>query len=278
VLRTQNPLRLIAPRGGFVGKLRLVLAVVAAMLLVAVPAPQLARASDPILIGDYVRVVPNKAAIRAGAGPTEPLVYRMYKNEIAKVVSGPYGCPLPPAECTRGWYEVQYRKWSGFMRQDRFAYTGLAGTTIAARNPRIVVVSLARQQLEAYENGILVLVTPVTTGRRYEPELVTPTGRTEVLAKLSPYTFHSPWPEGHRFWYPDITVRYAIRFREGGYYLHDTPSRTRGGFGYGTDVPHEDPDGVTRDGSRGCINMPVWAVTKLWGWIVEGDPVKVIEG
>ena len=33
-----------------------------------------------------------------------------------------------------------------------------------------------------------------------------------------------------------------------------------------------------RDGSRGCINMPVWAVTKLFAWITEGDPVKVIEG
>ncbi len=266
---------------------RLLIAVVAAALLIGLPQPQMARAADPLptdrlVPGDYVRIVTNKGDLRAGPTGQHPAAYRMHKGEIAKVISEPVGCLPAPDPCNRGWYEVHFREgpsldWTGFIRRPKLAYTGLAGERIGSKFERIVVVSLARQQAEAYENGELFLISPVTTGRRREPELITPTGKTPVTAKLSPYTFNSPWPEGHPFWYASITVDHAIRFRPGGYYLHPTPSRPRGGFGYGTDIPHVDPDGVTRDGSRGCINMPDWGALAMWDWITVGTPVKVVE-
>ncbi|MGH7612405.1 MAG: L,D-transpeptidase, partial [Candidatus Dormibacteria bacterium] len=73
---------------------------------------------------------------------------------------------------------------------------------MAAADPgpgKVIVVRLAAQSLTAYDNGQVVLTTPVTTGRQY---LRTPIGLDSIHWKQSPYEFISPWPEGSPFYYP----------------------------------------------------------------------------
>ncbi|MGH2368557.1 MAG: L,D-transpeptidase, partial [Chloroflexota bacterium] len=134
-----------------------------------------------------------------------------------------------------------------------------------------IVVSLSRQWWYAYQDGNVVFNGPVTTG---QPELRTPRGRFTVLSRQSPFTFVSPWPRGHRFWYAPSPCTYALRITGNGVYLHDAPWRPF--YGPGTNVPHYDPDGVWRTGSHGCINLPYGAAAWLWSFAPVGTPVQVV--
>src|SRR5262249_48352337 len=53
---------------------------------------------------------------------------------------------------------------------------------------KIIVVSISQEELHAYDNGQLFVLTPVATGRTALP---TPTGTYYFFAKYSPYTFVS---------------------------------------------------------------------------------------
>jgi lipoprotein-anchoring transpeptidase ErfK/SrfK len=69
----------------------------------------------------------------------------------------------------------------------------------------------------------------------------------------------------------------AVQFKGGlGYYLHDAPWRPDDGYGYGTNVHHVDPDGQAREGSHGCVNLPLWAMKRLYAWIRLGDRARVV--
>lgn len=230
---------------------------------VIAPAGRTAQAAGGPVVGSYSRVYYySYLRMRSGPGYNYSVKMNMNRGEIVKILSGP----------TNGeWYKVQYRGVTGYAIRGGLTHTGLAGSSIAKNYYRVVVVSLARQQVEAYENGRVVLVSAATTGR---PELATPTGTTQVMAKLSPYKFVSPWPKGHKYWYPSAWTDYAIRYRSGGYYLHDAPWRPY--YGYGTNYGHYDPDGVWRTGSHGCVNLPWWAAKKLFGWITVGTTVRVV--
>lgn len=228
-----------------------------------VPASGSANAAGGPVVGSYARVA-NYAflRIRTGPGYDRDVITQMPKGAVFKVLSGPHN---------REWYKVTYRGTTGYSVDDYMVHTGLAGARIARKYRKVVVVSLARQQVEAYQNGKLVLVSAATTGR---PELRTPTGATRVLAKLSPYRMVSPWPKDSPYYYDPVWMDYAIRYRSGGYYIHDAPWRPY--YGYGTNRPHTDPDGVWRTGSHGCVNLPLWAEAKLYRWIGVGTAVQVV--
>ncbi len=221
-----------------------------------------AAASEPV-VGGYSRVY-NYGYLRMRTGPGYGYGIRMNMNrgEVVKVLGGPYNGE---------WYKVSYRGVTGYSIRAGLTHTGLAGQSIGRSYYRVVVVSLARQQAEVYQNGKLVWVSSATTGR---PGLATPVGTTQVMAKLSPYKFVSPWPKGHQYYYEPAWANYAIRYRSGGYYLHDAPWRPY--YGYGTNYGHYDPDGVWRTGSHGCVNLPYWSAQKMYGWITVGTTVKVV--
>ena len=132
-------------------------------------------------------------------------------------------------------------------------------------NPRqtgkVIVVSLARQSLTAYQDGAVVLTSVVATG---QPALPTPTGTFHVMSKSAPYKFVSPWPKGDPYWYPTEWVSYAMLFADDGYFLHDAPWRTV--WGPGANLTH---------GSHGCINVPKAAMATLYGWATDGTTVIV---
>jgi lipoprotein-anchoring transpeptidase ErfK/SrfK len=244
------------------------------VMLASMPAP-VRGADGGLVIGSYARLTIHKLEMRIGPSVDRAVVRAIDKGEIVRVLSGPHSCAAGGGDCIGGWYEASYREWSGYLPQDGLAHTGLAGRSIARQLDRVVVVSLGRQQVEVYDHRRLLLITPTTTGK---PQTPTVLGRFRVLAKKSPFVFRSPYPPGHPEWYADSPVEMAIKFHgDGGYALHDAPWRPPGGYGYKTNEWHVDPDGRPRQGSHGCVNLPLWSTRQMWDWIRIGDYVQVVE-
>lgn len=132
---------------------------------------------------------------------------------------------------------------------------------------RLITVSVQGQRLTAYEDGRLVVDTPVTTGR---PALATDIGAMRVLRKDAPWTMQSPWPKGSPQWYPDTVVQMVVWFTSNGEGLHDAiwqPAATLGpGSQFGPFASH------------GCIHLPLAAITTLFDWALIGTPVVVYPG
>lgn len=133
-----------------------------------------------------------------------------------------------------------------------------------------ILISIAKQWMYVYENGKAVYNSPITTG---QPALPTPTGTYHVFAKLSPTTFYSPWPYGSPYWYPPSHINYALEWREGGYFLHD--SWWRSTFGPGTNVWHKDPVYGWLTGTHGCVTMPLKTAAWLYNWAPIGTLVQI---
>jgi lipoprotein-anchoring transpeptidase ErfK/SrfK len=135
---------------------------------------------------------------------------------------------------------------------------------------KVILVSIAQQWAWGYQDGNLMLASPVTTGM---PALPTPTGTFSVFWKVENTTFISPWPQGSPYYYSPEHVNYALEFRGGGFYLHDAPWRHC--FGPGTNVPHTCPDGTQETGSHACVNMPTPAGAWLYAWAPYGTTVII---
>jgi L,D-transpeptidase catalytic domain len=134
---------------------------------------------------------------------------------------------------------------------------------------KIIIVSISREALYAYDGTQLVQQTLVTTGN---PALPTPPGSYVVQAKYSPFQFISPWPAGSAYWYPPSWSQWAMLFRDGGYFLHDAPWRSV--FGPGSNGPGQ--PGTNYGGTHGCINIPPGPMSFLWGWTQVGTAVDVV--
>ena len=126
---------------------------------------------------------------------------------------------------------------------------------------KLMLISLSRQVLTAYQDGTPVLTTYVATGR---PALPTPPGVYRIFAKYSPYKMISPWPYGSPFWYPPSWTNWAMEFIGGGYFIHDAPWRSW----YG-------PGANLYNGTHGCVNVPYSPMSFLWGWAPIGTTVVV---
>jgi L,D-transpeptidase catalytic domain len=135
---------------------------------------------------------------------------------------------------------------------------------------KVVVVSTENQEARMYQGGKLVDSTPVTTGG---PELPTDHGIFHIYAKISPFTFHSPWPPSSPFYYPPSPVSYWMPF-DAAQGLHDAPWRSN--FGPGSNLAPTNLGGHYILGTHGCVNMPPAAAQFLWDWAPIGTTVAVI--
>ncbi len=133
-----------------------------------------------------------------------------------------------------------------------------------------ILVSISRSWMWAFQNGVRVYSAPVITGRAALP---TPTGTYHVFLKLHPATFYSPWPYGSPYWYPPTFINYALEWRAGGYFLHD--SWWHSVYGPGTSGWHYDPQFGWQWGTHGCIAMPLAAAAWLYSWAPIGTLVQV---
>ena len=126
---------------------------------------------------------------------------------------------------------------------------------------KVIVISLSRQVLTAYQDGNVVLTTFVATGR---PQLPTPPGVYHIFARYSPYEMISPWAYGSPWWYPPSWTNWAMEFIRGGYFIHDAPWRSW----YG-------PGANLYNGTHGCVNVPYSPMATLWNWAPIGTTVVV---
>jgi hypothetical protein len=118
---------------------------------------------------------------------------------------------------------------------------------------QVIVVSLIEQSLRLYQDGKLVRAFLITSGQSDKP---TPPGYWHIFIRQSPTKFKSSEPKGSAFWYPDTNINYAMEYRDGGYYIHDSWWRVN--YGPKTNFPHVDSGGdqsFAGNGSHGCINM-----------------------
>ena len=130
---------------------------------------------------------------------------------------------------------------------------------------RVIIVSIARQELMALQDGVVALDTAVTTGR---PALPTVTGVFHIIAKHSPYCMSSSWPPGSPFyWSGCVGMSWAMEFEASGYFIHDAPWRSR--YGPGTN---------DSNGTHGCVNVPHDAMSWLYPWTDMGTTVVVLQG
>lgn len=228
------------------------------------PSPSPGVMPAPIEADIFARVV-NAGSVQLRQAPNRSAagVVRAPKGQIVGIL-GSYG----------KWYKAVFRGKVGYAPKGRLQLIGLIGQNLAQRYARVIVVDRRQQHMEVYQNGVLMIISAVTTGR---PELPTPTGMMKVMGLLTPYLFRSPWPETSPYWYPPGWADYAVLFRSGGFYFHDTRARPQNGYGIGSNVPHVDPDGAERTGSRGCVNTPWWAVQQLFGWAKRGDIVAILD-
>ncbi len=67
-----------------------------------------------------------------------------------------------------------------------------SATPVTVSDGKVIVVSLATQNLTAYQDGAVVFSTVVATGR---PALATPRGTFHVMAKYTPYSSFRPGPK-----------------------------------------------------------------------------------
>ena len=131
-----------------------------------------------------------------------------------------------------------------------------------------ILVSTENQEVQMYQGTTMVNSSVVTTGG---PQLPTDHGFFHIYEKISPFVFHSPWPPGSQYWYPDSPVSYWMPF-DGGEGLHDAPWRSN--FGPGSN--YTPTPGTQIDGTHGCVNLPTPVAAWVWDWAPIGTPVIVI--
>ncbi|MGI8562715.1 MAG: L,D-transpeptidase family protein [Candidatus Dormibacter sp.] len=126
----------------------------------------------------------------------------------------------------------------------------------------VIIIHLATQHLDAYDNGCLFMSIPITSGR---PALPTDQGTFHVFYKTTNYKMISPWPKGSPYWYPTTMVPHVMEFVSDGTFLHDAPWEPDSAYG-----PGSQNAGYS---SHGCVHVPSYAINKLYDWVQIGDTV-----
>ena len=120
-----------------------------------------------------------------------------------------------------------------------------------------IVVSIAAQSMWAYENGVLVVSSLVSTGTGNVPETVTPLGYYTVLVKFETETMEGTISDEH---YRVEDVPWVMYFDNIGNALHGTYWHSN----FGTPMSH------------GCVNLPLDVAEFLYGWAPEGTAVSIV--
>ena len=121
----------------------------------------------------------------------------------------------------------------------------------------LIEVVISEQTLYYYENGALLLTSPVVTGNA-QITGPTPTGKFRVTRMNTNSTLSGADYTEH--------VDYWIGFDETGriYGFHDASWRSE----FGGDIYLSDP-------SRGCVNMPLNKISLLYGYVSLGTEVYI---
>jgi LysM repeat protein len=221
--------------------------------------------------GHVVQAGETIVSIAQRYGTTAPQLVRANNLSRPPTIT-PGQTLIIPGGSNAGWGAGQpvqaQRTWDppAPVAQASTAYAPEAPTQVG----KVIVISISQQHLWAYENGRLVVQTPVTTGR---PGANTPLGTYSILEKYSPYRFISPFPPGHEFYYDPVDSNYSLRITWEGHHIHDAPWRAD--FGQGTNTEHRNSLGQWATGSIGCVNVPTSAMAQLHAWAAVGTQVTI---
>ncbi len=167
-----------------------------------------------------------------------------------------------------GPYSVQQRLNTANTFPWEAPQTGGDAATPIPHNKGIIV-SLRNENMSAYEDGKLVVQTPVTTGGLDSP---TPVGTYTVLTKQSNFIMKSSFAKPDPRWYPDSFVNFGMLIQSQGYFIHDAPWRDI--YGPDSNLLYDPVDGW--QGTHGCVNVPYKAEAQLFAWADVGTPVWVV--
>ncbi|MDE2079000.1 MAG: L,D-transpeptidase, partial [Patescibacteria group bacterium] len=130
--------------------------------------------------------------------------------------------------------------------------------TMVATTTRYIVIDLGKQALTAFDNGVVFLQTPVSTGLELTP---TPRGTFMVLRKTPSSYMQGPLPDVSDQYYDLPGVPWDLYFTETGSAIHG--AYWHNAFG--------------QEWSHGCVNTPYDAAHILYDWAPLGTPVYVID-
>jgi lipoprotein-anchoring transpeptidase ErfK/SrfK len=170
------------------------------------------------------------------------------------------------------WYRV-----SAQDSAPQYIYSDLVSTTkpvqvdTSVGAGKVIKVNLTTQHIDAYDNGTIVHDNLITSG---QPGLMTPTGTFQIISKLHPTVFTSPWPVGSPYYYAPLNIDYALGFQGTLLFLHDATWRGTD-FGPGTQVPHTGTDGSQMTGSHGCVEMATANSEWFYNWTPIGTPLII---
>jgi hypothetical protein len=134
--------------------------------------------------------------------------------------------------------------------------------------PKHVILSFTAQHVWAYQNANVVMDSLVTTGIRGNTAYGTDFGPMKILWRQHPYKFHSPWPKGSPYWYPDTWVQWTAFFTSSGEAFHDASWQPDSTLGPGSQF-----QSWTR--SHGCIHVPYNLAQWIYNWADVGTPVVI---
>lgn len=126
-----------------------------------------------------------------------------------------------------------------------------------------IEVDLSRQYMWYYQDGQVVLETPIVSGLPNTTKWATNVGVGSILEKASNKTLRGDGFDGSRY---ETPVKYWMPIGWDGEGLHDAP--WRGAFGGAI---------YFSNGSHGCLNMPPAMAKKLFDLAPHGTPVVVYE-
>jgi lipoprotein-anchoring transpeptidase ErfK/SrfK len=218
-------------------------------------------------VGLFQGTVTSSANVRTAPSTSAPIQSVAAPGTVVTVYAQVAG--------SSAWAGNLWDRISPLRMAPLYIYSGLVqqpsnGGPAPSATGKVMVVYISKQWLYAYDNGQQVFDTPVTTA---QPGLVTPLGTYHIFSHKHPTTFYSPWPPGSPYYYPPTHINYAMGWRTGGYYIHD--SYWRSVFGPGTNVPHLDPVDGWLTGTHGCITAPLNAVIWLYNWAPNGTTLIV---
>ena len=120
-----------------------------------------------------------------------------------------------------------------------------------------IVISISQQYMWAYEDGLTVTETYVSTGTAEVPETTTPIGHWSILTKYDVQTMEGTISNEY-YLVPDVP--WVMYFDNLGNAIHGAYWHNN----FGTPMSH------------GCVNLPLDVASFLYSWAEIGTPVTVI--
>ena len=229
------------------------------------------RAAHPLIATPFQGTTTSDAYVRRG--PTQ------HDTVLATARAGAAFTVYAQVSGQLLWGGDTWDRISPLSASPQYVYAGLVQFGVSGSAPvpaaksstgKLILISLSRQWLWAYQDDTPVFSAPVTTAR---PGLVTPTGVFTIFSHLHPTVFYSPWPPGSPYYYPPTYINYAMAWLQGGFFLHDASWRSA--YGPGTNDWHYDPIDGWQYGTHGCITAPLQAIIWLYRWAPNGTTLEV---